>query len=580
MGNTTTRRLVAVSRAARWASLALRVGLIGAVLSASATPVLGQDDDKAVKKIIDLNKKALTAIDGKKFDVARDGLLQAVTTAKQANLLMHKMLARTYVHLGAVYFLGYNDRKSALKYFGLAKSIRADIQLTPSLATPNLTAVFDKVSAEGGSTEASGDTAKPSRRPPPRAPSLAQPIEPAPTPLAPPMVAQGEPELPLVLPADLYCPAVEESPEGQEIVIRCAVKPTLKAERILLYFRASGAPTYSVAAMQNSPKGWLEASVPATTATGESLQYYCEARDSADNVVATNGQEDIPNPIILKPAVAGATRLPVATGGKGDEDALAGIKHEQENEILEKGIHRRRTGAFWIGAGWGTGWGYHLSQRFEWRADANDYPHAGVHSVGWLNFYPEVGYLITEHIGVAVQGRLEYIPIEGSGDTNPGRPANGAYAVLGRGLYYLDLGAGNAQIQFSASLGWGDYRFAYPPTNSVGAKYVPEDPTKPTGPCKKNPGTDTCIWQPTLLTDTIRSGSFLYGVGAGFIYHFTHWFAANFELRFLGAGPHLGLLLEGYTSAQFSIGGKPPARPGDAPPMEMERLPEEDEAEE
>ncbi len=574
MGNTTTRRRVARSRAARWALLALQVGLIGAVFSASAAPVLGQEDDTPVKKIIDLNKKALASIDAKKFDVARDSLLQAVTVAKQANLLMHKMLARTYVHLGAVYFLGYNDRKSALKYFGLAKSIRADIQLTPSLATPNLTAVFEKGSAEAGSTEASGETAKPSRRPPPRAPApapTAPPVEAAPARPPVPAVVQGEPELPVVLPADLYCPAVEEAPEGQEIVIRCAVKPTLKAERVLLYFRASGAPTYAVAAMQNSPKGWLEASIPAEVATGESLQYYCEARDTADNVVATNGQEEVPNPIILKPA---GTTLPPpgASGGKGDgEDALAGIKHEQQDEVREKGIHRRRQGAFWMGIGWGTGWGYHLSQKFEWRADALDYPHAGVHTVGWLNFYPEVGYLITEHIGVAVQGRLEYIPIEGSGDTHQGRPANGAYGVLARGLYYLDLGAGNAQLQFSANIGAGEYRFAYPPTN-------------PNHNCKNgsNPcvldSNDNPIPAPTLLTDTVRSGTFLYGVGVGFVYHFAHWVAANFEVRFLGAGPHLGLLGEGYLSAQFSLGGKRPAQPGDAPPME--RLPEEDEAEE
>jgi len=49
------------------------------------------------------NKKALAAVDALQFDTARDGLLQAVTVAKQANLLTHKMLARTYVHLGAVY---------------------------------------------------------------------------------------------------------------------------------------------------------------------------------------------------------------------------------------------------------------------------------------------------------------------------------------------------------------------------------------------------------------------------------------------------------------------------------------------
>jgi hypothetical protein len=556
--------------------LAVRVGLIGLVLAASAAPVLGQEDEKAVKKIIDLNKKALAAIDAKHFDVARDSLLQAVNVAKQANLLTHKMLARTYVHLGAVYFMGFEDRKSTLRYFGLAKSIRADIQLTPSLATPNLTAILDKASAEGGPAEAAEGSAKPSRRPPPRAPAQAVASE-----AAPPVVAHGVPELPAVLPADLYCPAMEEAPEGQEIVIRCAVKPTLKAERILLYFRASGAPTYAVAAMQNSPKGWLEASIPAETATGESLQYYCEARDSADNIVATNGQEDIPNPIILKPAAPGTTTLPpqVATGDKGEgEDALAGIKHEQENEILERGIHRRRQGAFWIGAGAGTGFGYHRASYLEWKGRNGPVESSGTHIAGLVTLYPEIGFLITDHFGIAAQGRIEYFPIEGSGDTQAGRPANGAIAVLGRGLYYLDLGAGNAQIQFSLDLGGGYYRYNYPPTNPGGKTKVPADPTKPNGPCKIDPATNDCIPAPTLLTDSIRSGPFLYGASVGFVYHLTHWFALNLELRFLGAGSHLGLLGEGYGSAQFSLGGKRPAQPGDAPPME--RLPEEDEPEE
>jgi hypothetical protein len=192
-----------------------------------------------------------------------------------------------------------------------------------------------------------------------------------------------------------------------------------------------------------------------------------------------------------------------------------------------------------------------------------------------LNFYPEVGYLVTEHIGVAVQGRLEYIPIEGSGDTHQGRPANGAYGVLARGLYYLDLGAGNAQLQFSANIGAGEYRFAYPPTNPTGPNQQNEKDSNGKYVLDSN---GNPVPLPTQLTDTIRSGTFLYGVGVGFVYHFAHWVAANFELRFLGAGPHLGLLGEGYLSAQFSLGGKRPAQPGDAPPME--RLPEEDEAEE
>jgi hypothetical protein len=382
--------------------------------------------------------------------------------------------------------------------------------------------------------------------------------------------------LPAELPADLYCPAVEEATEGREIVLRCAAKPKLKAERILLYYRASGAPAYAVAAMQNAPKGWLAASIPAEAATGESMQYYCEARNSADDVVATNGQADIPNPIILKPPSPAATpvRPRVARGNKGDgEDPLYGIKHERDTEVKEQGLHRRRQGAFWMGVGAGTGFAYHKASLLEWRRDAPPVT-AGVRVAGLVTFYPEVGYLITEHIGVAVQARLEYIPIEGSGDTHPGRPAGGAIAAIGRGLYYLDLGVGNAQIQFSADLGGGDgYRFSYPPTNPKHTQVL----TGPNGVCLKDTG-GVCILKPTLLTDTVRSGPLVYGAGTGFIYHFTRHIAANLELRFLGAGPHFGLMLEGYASLQLGLGGARPVHVGDAPPME--RLPEEDEAEE
>jgi len=50
------------------------------------------------------------------------------------------------------------------------------------------------------------------------------------------------------------------------------------------------------------------------------------------------GRRKFPNPIILKPAGDHAATTG-ASGGKGDgEDALAGIKHEQQDEVREKGI--------------------------------------------------------------------------------------------------------------------------------------------------------------------------------------------------------------------------------------------------
>jgi hypothetical protein len=550
-------------------------------LAASAAPVLGQEDERAVNKIIELNKKALSQIDAKKFDAARDGLLQAVTVAKQANLLTHKMLARTYVHLGAVYFLGYNDRKSAVRYFGLAKSVRADILLTPSLATPNLTAEFDKVSAEKGQADDPwADAAKSGPRTPARAPAPAPPKTPPPATPAPPPVVNKVPDLPAELPTDLYCPPVEEAPEGHEIVLRCAAKPKLKAERVLLYFRTSGAPSYAVAAMQSSPNGWLEASIPEEAATGESMQYYCEARDSDDNVVATSGQGDIPNAIILTPPAPGETPVTrrVATGGKGDgDDPLKRIKDEQKSEIHELVLHRRRKGAFWLAPGVGSGVGYHMASYLEWRhppacPDCPTYG-PGFRFAGTITGYLELGYLITDHIGVAAQGRYEWISSEGSGDQSPGSPATRAVSLLGRGLYYLDLGAGNAQLQFSADLGGGDgYRFAFPPTNPGGKQLEPK--LNPDGSVAKDPVTGFTITvpKPTVVTDTVRSGPLVYGAGVGFIYHFNSHLAANIEMRVLGAGPHFGLLIEGYATVQVALGGH-------APDQEVTSLPEEDEEE-
>jgi hypothetical protein len=569
MGNTTKRQLWV-----RWdsrLSLTLLVGLFGTFM-VSAGPALAQESKKAVGKLIDLNKDALTAIDQKQFDAARDRLLQAVSVAKQANLLTHKMLARTYVHLGAVYLVGFEDRKNACRYFGMAKTIRADIKLTPSLASANLTALFDKILSDGKDPDPSADKLPSGRRPSPHLNTAAAVDTGTSVPAGPPTVAAGVvPDLPAVLTSDLYCPVVEEATAGREIALYCAVKPGLKAERVLLYYRAPGAPSYTAAAMQSSTKGWLSASIPAEAATGESLQYYCEAQDIGDNMVATSGKAEEPNAMILKPDTGGAAVAQVQSQDKG-EDPLERIKKQLINDDLERGIHRRRKGAFWFGLGAGTGYGYHLGSRLEWRRDA-DPVKRGWGMAGLVTGYPEIGYLLADHFGVAVQGRIEYLPTSGYGDVTSGRPAKGAYAVLARGLYYLDLGAGNAQLQFSLDAGGGDgYRFAFPPTNPDHSKKV----LRADGKCETD-GTGECLLKPTLLTDTIRSGPFLYGASVGFIYHFNRHIAANIEARFLGAGPHLGLLGEGYASLQFAIGGERPTF-GDEPPRE--RLPEEDEIDE
>jgi hypothetical protein len=273
----------------------------------------------------------------------------------------------------------------------------------------------------------------------------------------------------------------------------------------------------------------------------------------------------------------------VGTGGKGDgDDPLKRIRDEQRSERHELVLHRRRQGAIWLAPGVGpfgpfSSVGYHMDSLLEWRK-GNDVPtyKAGFRMAGTLTGYLELGYLITDHIGVAAQGRYEWISSEGSGDQSGGSPATRAVSLIGRGLYYLDLGTGNAQLQLSADFGGGDgYRFPFPPTNTTIPKQL-EPKLNPDGSPAKDPQTGLPVYipKPTLVTDTVRSGPIVYGAGVGFIYHFNSHFAANAEVRILAAGPHFGLLAEGYLTLQVALFGKAPDQVA-----EVALPPEEDEGE-
>jgi hypothetical protein len=213
-----------------------------------------------------------------------------------------------------------------------------------------------------------------------------------------------------------------------------------------------------------------------------------------------------------------------------------------------------------------------LERRHE--ADCPTYRH-GLRWAGTLTGYLELGYLITDHIGVAAQGRYEWISSEGSGDDRGGSPHTSALLGIARGLYYLDLGTGNAQIQFSADFGGGDgYRFPFPPTNLNHAQPQPKrdpegsvDGSVVTDPVTKAPILEP---KPTLVTDSVRSGPIVYGAGVGFIYHFNSHFAANAEVRILAAGPHFGLLAEGYLTLQVALFGKSPEQEVASPSEEDE----------
>src|SRR5437870_6462182 len=72
-------------------------------------------DQAAVDKLIAMNKKALEDYDTLEWESAKRTLLEALVTGKKAGLDSHPIIARTYVHLGAVYITGLKDRQKGVQ---------------------------------------------------------------------------------------------------------------------------------------------------------------------------------------------------------------------------------------------------------------------------------------------------------------------------------------------------------------------------------------------------------------------------------------------------------------------------------
>ena len=103
---------------------------VAAVGTLTAAPRVAQAQNvPAVDKLIAMNKKALEDYETLEWDTAKRTLLQALVFAKKSNLETHPMMARTYVHLGAVYIVGFKDKQKGLQSFSRAlQSIRRRVR--------------------------------------------------------------------------------------------------------------------------------------------------------------------------------------------------------------------------------------------------------------------------------------------------------------------------------------------------------------------------------------------------------------------------------------------------------------------
>ena len=147
-----------------------------------------------------------------------------------------------------------------------------------------------------------------------------------------------------------------------------------------------------------------------------------------------------------------------------------------------------------------------------------------------LHLAPEVGYQITDDFAVAVQGRHQIIPSQGSknSDLGNGTPAKGANSVLVK-LGYAVFGD-NTRLVVSAIGGIGEgFRLVIAPKRSM-------DPSKD-----------------LPRNDTIRGGPGMLGGGVALVHHVSKMFAALVDFKTLVGMPDSAVVVDVAGGLQFSF---------------------------
>src|SRR4051812_21339870 len=152
-------------------SRSLFLVVLGVLVLLPAGRVAAQDQS-TIDKLVQMNKKALEDYDTLEWDAAKKTLLDALMSGKKAGLDNHPVMARTYIHLGAVYLTGFKDKQKAMSSFQRALEIDPAIQLSKGISTPDVQSVFAEAqrrkgagpSAGGGEEEAAAPAAPTKRR--------------------------------------------------------------------------------------------------------------------------------------------------------------------------------------------------------------------------------------------------------------------------------------------------------------------------------------------------------------------------------------------------------------------------------
>lgn len=496
---------------------------IAFVLVMGAARLSVAQDQATIDKLVQLNKKAMDDYDTADFDAAKKSLLDAEKGGKRAGLENHPVMARTYIHLGAVYLLGFKDKAKAQHYFEKALDIQGDIKLDRNLTSGTVKDAFAAVVAKRGGDAGggAGDAAAPSggkksRRAEPDAPPATEAETES---GAEPRRRRGgdsdeEPDLPAKIVA-LDCPYPSDIAPGKKLTLRCAGADSLGISNVNLYYKGYQMEDYESLAMEKSPKGWWQIVVPKKSVDGKSLQFYFEGIDATDNPVVSNGRAESPNVMLIASKAGGKMKK-----RREEEDPLA-----EDISIEDRKFGNRR---FYFGLSVGTGGVLPFGGKPEALVNSYmDQTHSptvgGVGWAGWFHVAPVIGIQFNPSVGLSIEGRDQYIKRPAGVSSTVA--ASGAHSVLLKLLFY----SRQARSRFFFGGGGG---------GGEGIREIVQ------------------VQQPNQspFQDTVRIGPILIVGTAGYIYEASRSMSLVAQTNFYVGLPKSGMAAELNLGVQFNTG--------------------------
>jgi len=441
-------------------------------LATNAAHAAQDDETRTVGAITLLNRRAIEAYQDLNFDEAQRLLRQALDLSEARGLSQHAIRARTCVNLGIVLVGGFKDREQAIKLFHQALQISPEIRLSRALANPQIQEVFDEAVRRLGS--------EPATPPPPPAAVVALPAE---------KLLAHDP--------------VRTGLRGSALTITASPDESLGQHALVLGYRPAGAAVFTEVTMQRQPSGIHLGLIPESATAGGHVEYYIEARGTNGKRTISRGSSVDPLVVTLAaPEVARSVDVAApVTGPASDDD---------------------RRWVLTLMAGTGIGWTSGVGEVRQLDITPSGFAWA---SLGHLA--PAVGYMVTPHLLLGVQGRLqlvsgaaEYRPSGGAttgvcGGDGVCSPAKWAFAALARAEWLFNEPSSTFRPFLSASVGGGLIRHV----------------------AQTGDQSDCGADQNAKCFDTVPGGPFLVGTGIGFRYSLSQSVSLVFALDGLIGAP-------------------------------------------